>query len=302
MPLVLARTFLVLVLVLLCLGTVRAADLAGTVVGIAGDCFVEADGKRIPLKMGGEVHVADTIDVPANAKVKLRMSDGSIVSVASGSQLTIAAYSIDADGKRHEATLSLTQGLLRAVVTPVDRPATFEVGTAVGAAGARSTDWFVDAQPGQMVVGVLSGTVGLKSAGTGAEVIIPAGSGASAASGQDPTAPRVWRKAEFNALIARTDLPQATAPKPPQRRAAPQSDEPANPDTPAPNPAPESPGGYNPGQGGGYYTPPAGGYNSAPNGGYQPPYGGGYSPNPGGGYGGRPGGGYQSPSGTGGRY
>jgi hypothetical protein len=298
MPGVLARTFAGVLLVLACSPAARAADRAGAVVAIAGDCFVEAEGKRTPLKMGSEVHVADTVDVPANAKLKLRMDDGSIVSVAAGSQMTIATYSIDADGKRHEAALSLAQGLLRAVVSPVDRPSTFEVNTAVGAAGARSTDWFVELQPGQMVVGVVAGVVVLKSAGTGAEVTIPAGSGANAAVGQDPSAPRVWRKAEFNALIARTDFPQATAPKPSPRR-SPSSGEPTEPAAPMPEPG-SSPGGYNPGSGGGYqpyqppygsYPPSGGGYPSP--GGYYPPAGGGYSP--------YPRGGYQSPSGTGGR-
>ena len=268
---VFARTFAGIILVLLCLSAARAADPAGNIIAIVGDCFVEAEGKRTPLKMGAEVHVADTIDVPGNAKLKLRMNDGSILSVSSGSQMTIAAYSIDADGKRHEATLSLTQGLLRAVVSSVDRPSTFEIKTAVGAAGARSTDWFVELQPGQMVVGVVAGTVVLKSAGTGAKVTIPAGSGASATPGQSPTAPRVWRKAEFSALSVRTDFPQAAAPQPSPRRSTPRSSEPAEPDAPSAYP-PE---------------------------GYHPPYGGNSPPS--GGYGGRPGGGYQSPSGTGGR-
>jgi hypothetical protein len=292
MPCVFARTFAGFILVLLCLGAARAADTAGNVVAIVGDCFVEAEGKRTPLKMGEEVHVADTLDVPANARLKLRMNDGSIVSVASASQMTIAAYSTDADGKRHEAALSLTQGLLRAVVTPVDRPSTFEIKTAVGAAGARSTEWFVEMQPGQMVVGVVAGTVVLKSAGTGAEVTIPAGSGASAVPGQDPTSPRLWRKAEFNALSVRTNLPQAAAPKPSPRRSTPRSSEPAEPDAPSAYPPLNPPsGGYNPN--------PGGSYNPRSGDGYQPPYGGNSPPS--GDYGGRPGGGYQSPPATGGR-
>jgi hypothetical protein len=281
-------------LVLLCLADARAADRAGMVVAIAGDCFVEAGGKRAPLKMGGEVHVADTIDVPSNAKLKLRMDDGSILSVAAGSQMTIATYSVDADGKRHEVALSLVQGLLRTVVAPIDRPSTFEVNTAVGSGGARSTDWFTEMQPGQMVVGVIAGTVVAKSTGTGAEVAIPAGSGASVAAGQDPTAPRVWRKAEFNALIARTDFPQ-TAPKSSPRPVAPRSTEPTE---PAPGPAPYSPpGGYYPPSGGDYQPP----YGGSPRGGSAPP-GGGYSPPARGDYPSYPSGGYQSPSGAGGRY
>ena len=81
------------------------------------------------------------------AKLKLRMADGSIISVASGTQMTIRAYAVDAAGQRQDATLSLGQGLLRAVVAPVTGPAKFEVDTAVGTAAVRSTDWFVEAFP-----------------------------------------------------------------------------------------------------------------------------------------------------------
>ena len=76
------------------------------------------------------------------------MADGSIISVAAGTQMTIRAYAVDAAGQRQNATLSLGQGLLRAVVAPVTGPARFEVDTAVGTAAVRSTDWFVEAFPG----------------------------------------------------------------------------------------------------------------------------------------------------------
>ena len=258
---------------------VAVAAPVGSVVGISGSCFVEADGKRAPLKLGTEVHVTDTVDVPAGARLKLRMSDGSVVSVAAGSQLTIGAYTVDDHGKRHEATLSLGQGLLHAVVAPVDPPAPFEVDTAAGAAGARSTDWFVEAQPGETTVGVLSGSVSLTSKATGASVLIPARSGAQVAAGQDPSAPRRWRQAQFDALLARTEIVQ------PRHR--PPSGEPLQeyaPQPPAGSNAPPS-GGYAP-PSGGYYAPPGGGYGAPPpvyNGPppiYAPP--GGYGRNPGG--------------------
>jgi hypothetical protein len=287
MPNRLARPLLGTALLLLWLGVAKAADTAGTVVAVGGQCFVQTDGKRIPLKAGDTVHVTDVLDVPASAKLKLRMTDGSIVSLASDSQLTISAYTIDADGKRREVALSLTQGLLRAVVAAVDRPSTFEIKTAVGAAGARSTDWFVEAQPGLTVVGVLSGSVALTSNSTGHEVVIPAGSGASVAAGQDPTAPRAWRRAEFNALVVRTE--QAATRRPvrptkPVERTEPEEEY---------NPAPQPPaGGYSPGPGG-YGSPPGGSYSPYPGGGYP---GGTYQP-PSGGYGRSPGGGYNPGSG-----
>jgi len=65
---------------------------AGEVLALSGQCFVETAGRRNALKPGDAVHVGDTLDVAAGAKLKLRMSDGSVIAVASGTRLAIADY------------------------------------------------------------------------------------------------------------------------------------------------------------------------------------------------------------------
>jgi hypothetical protein len=180
---------------------------AGTVVGLSGQCFVESGGARTPLRLGQVVQVTDTVEVPQGGKLKLRMADGSVVSVAPGSRMTISAYGVNAAGQRENAQLSLGQGLLRAVVAPVERPASFEVETAVGTAAVRSTDWFVEVQASGMQVGVLNGSVDMISRATRRAVLIPARWGGRLEAGLDPVPPRVWSQAEFDAFIARTDVP-----------------------------------------------------------------------------------------------
>jgi hypothetical protein len=179
---------------------------AGTVVGLSGASTVESGGARGAVKLGQPVQVGDTVEVPADGKLKLRMADGSVISVAAGTRLTIAAYSVDAAGQRQDAQLSLAQGLLRAVVAPVERPAKFEVDTAVGAAAVRSTDWFVEGSATAMQVGVLTGSVEMTSAATKRRETIPARWGARLEAGRDPVPPRLWSPAEFAAVIARTDV------------------------------------------------------------------------------------------------
>lgn len=184
-----------------------ADEAAGSVVGLLGQCLVDRGGHPTPLKLGDAVATTDTIEVPADGKLKLRMRDGSVISLASGTRLTLAAYQTDAGGQRQKAELTLAQGLLRAVVSPVDHPAIFEVSTAVGTAAVRSTDWFIDARQGSTQVGVLSGSVDLRSAATGRAVTIPARWGARVEAGLDPVPARTWAPAEFQAVITRTDVP-----------------------------------------------------------------------------------------------
>ncbi len=192
-------------LLLLSPGLAAAAP-AGTVVGLNGECFVESGGARSPLKLGQAVQVSDTVDVPASGKLKLRMGDGSVISVAAGSRMTISSYGVNPAGQREDVHLALGQGLLRAVVAPGGRPASFEVDTAVGAAAVRSTDWFVEVAGGAMQVGVLTGSVDMSSRTTGRTIAIPAHWGARLESGRDPVPPRTWSQAEFDAVIARTNV------------------------------------------------------------------------------------------------
>ncbi|HLY57822.1 MAG TPA: FecR family protein [Stellaceae bacterium] len=185
-------------------GTAWAAEDAGTVLTLKGDCFVEAGGQKSTLKPGDAVHVGDKVEVPDGAKLKLRMADGSVISAASGTTVTIAAYSSDGSGR--DAELSLAAGLLRAVVTPASGSSRFEVDTATGVAAVRSTDWFVEAGAGAMRVGVLSGVVNMESRATKHGVDIPAGRGSKLEAGKDPEPARVWAKPEFDKVIAATNL------------------------------------------------------------------------------------------------
>ena len=187
-------------------GAASAGSQAGEVLALFGQCFVETGGRRKPLKVGDAVHVGETLDVAAGAKLRLRMNDGSVIAIASGGRLTIADYRVGDGGASRDARLLLGEGLLRAVVSSFQRPAHFEVDTATGVAAVRSTDWFIEAQPGSTQVGVLEGRVSLKSVATGKEIVIPAHWGARVEAGRDPVLARVWTAAEFDDFIRRTNL------------------------------------------------------------------------------------------------
>jgi hypothetical protein len=86
-----------------------AAQQAGQVLALFGQCFVETDGRRTPLKLGDPVHIGDTVDVAAGAKLKLRMNDGSVIALASGGRLTIADYRVGDGGQSRIARLLLSR-------------------------------------------------------------------------------------------------------------------------------------------------------------------------------------------------
>lgn len=183
-----------------------AGSQAGTVLAIAGQCFGETDGRRAALSLGAPVYVSETVDVTSGAKLKLRLIDGSIISIASTTRLTITDFRLSNGGESRNAIFSLAAGLLRAVVSELKGSPHFEVDTATGVAAVRSTDWLIEAQPGSTQVGVLDGRVSLRSVATGHEIVIPAHWGARVEAGRDPVPARVWTSAEFNNFIRRTSL------------------------------------------------------------------------------------------------
>lgn len=175
--------------------------LAGTVAAVSGSCT--ADGRA--LRLSDPVQVSAEVIVPDGGKLTLRMTDTSMISLAPGSSMSVASYNLS--GAARHTKLSLTRGLLRAVVAPVGGLSTFEVSTSVGTASVRSADadWLIEAQPGWAQVGVRIGTVDLTSAATGRSVTIKSRWGGRVETGRDPVPPRLWGQVEYDQRKVRTE-------------------------------------------------------------------------------------------------
>jgi hypothetical protein len=271
-----------LLLALLVPGALADQPEVGRVVGVAGQCMIQRSGRLLQLSLNSAIDVGDVIGIPADGKVKLRMNDGSILSLAPQTNLTVTAYTVNPQGQHQNVGLTLGAGLLRAVVALGQQPSTFEVKTATGTAAVRSTDWFIEVNSGGTGVAVLRGSVDLKTAAaSGGEVLINARQSSSITAGSNPTPPEAMSMAAFNALISQVEIvvPRASGPS----RRGREYTEPSEPGgygpspgeyEPAPGPGPTTPGTY---------TPPN---YSGPGTGFPPESGG---PNPSGPYGGGPG-------------
>src|SRR5215472_5954464 len=102
---------------LLLLSHRASATDAGQVLTYNGDCYAVVDGKRIKLNMGDVVHVGDVLELGNDAKLKLQMVDGSVLSLSANSRMTIGSYDVLADGTHRDAKLNLDSGVVRAVVS-----------------------------------------------------------------------------------------------------------------------------------------------------------------------------------------
>jgi hypothetical protein len=202
------RKILVAGMTLALLGALYAppalAAACGQVLALSGSAVIATGAQQRPAAVGDSVQTGDTISVPQDSKARLLMNDGSIVTIAAGTQMTIDKYDVNSEGARQDAKLTMDKGLLRAVVSVGGGTPNFEVKTATGVAAVRGTEYYVDAQRDTTQVYVVSGNVSLTDAGGRSPVLIPPMSASSVEARKEPTQIRPVTSLELSALAERT--------------------------------------------------------------------------------------------------
>lgn len=182
--------------------TLAAQEAVGEVLRTQGHVAKRSDAGEAPLAAGASVAVGDTVVTADGAKVDLRFSDGSLLTVGPSSRVEIAHYAPAATGGQGEALLSLLNGIIKLIVNDGSRWSRFSVETETAVASVRGTEWLVDAGTGTTAVFVLRGSV--EVAGRSSEdgsVTLGPGQGTDVAAGAAPTPPKLWgAKRRFNAL------------------------------------------------------------------------------------------------------
>jgi hypothetical protein len=180
------------------------AAASGEILALSGTATMESGGQQRAVAIGDPVQTGDTIDVPQDSKVRLRMDDGSIVTIAPGSKMTIDKYDVDGSGARQNAELTMSTGLLRAVVSVGGGTPNFEVKTATGVASVRGTELYIDAQGDKTQVYVVTGTVALAGSDGQNSVTIPQMSTSAVDGHSPPSQIRAVTPLELRQLEQRT--------------------------------------------------------------------------------------------------
>lgn len=81
--------FLVLLLLLVCVVPVRAAELAGTVKTLAGSAFMVRQGQQLELAVGTPVLVDDRLVTRAGSSLGVILRDDTTLSLGPGSELLV---------------------------------------------------------------------------------------------------------------------------------------------------------------------------------------------------------------------
>lgn len=146
---------------------------AGIVIIASGDVVAhKADDTDRPLKRRSRIYTGEVIVVGENSKAQLRFLDGTILSLKSGTELRIDAFSYGEEAGREDVNIvTLLKGGFRTITGAVakKKPANHKVNTPVATIGVRGTNYSV-AIGGSVYVGVWDGVVLVENDGGAIEL------------------------------------------------------------------------------------------------------------------------------------
>ena len=178
------------------------AEAVGTVTGLTGPASAWSDGAPRALALGAGVHRGETLRTLAGAKLAVRFTDGSRLTLGADSQVAVDAFA----PARGNAAMRLVHGILRLVIDPRRSWQRFEVETRSAVAAARSTEWVVavDAD-GATAAFVVAGRVDVRAQAR--TVTLSPGDGTDVPAGAPPGEVKQWGQARVDRVIAATTLP-----------------------------------------------------------------------------------------------
>lgn len=150
----------------------------GFVAAVSGDARLLRDGASLDLSVGAEVREGDQILTGAKGRVKILLSDDSILALGNKSDLRIETHRFSVAQKERKTRINLGSGAVRALVqkTVHSGAADFEVRTGNAVAGVRGTEFVLESENGSSRLSTLSGEVEFSTA-DGVRTLVAAGQG-----------------------------------------------------------------------------------------------------------------------------
>jgi hypothetical protein len=189
----------------------QTAAAIGSVTALIGQAQVTHEGAAAarPLAPGANVFENDRIRTAADAKLRLDMADGSVLTLGAATELNLSRFHYAPEAAARNVLLEVPRGIIRVLVNLLVANSTFDLQTHTAVASVRGTDWIAEAQPDATAIVGLAGRVAVRSdeAAIGGAVVLLPGDGTTVRAEQPPSAPTQWGAARKNSFIERTALP-----------------------------------------------------------------------------------------------
>jgi ferric-dicitrate binding protein FerR (iron transport regulator) len=182
----------------------------GQVTGLEGKVTVLPQGKFAPelLTLRRPVFREDIIETDRAAKVRITLTDATVISLGELSRLELKEFSQETRQQTRAGRFAMTLGVFRAILKEMMPPSTFEVTTPTAIAAIRGTELMGEVSPNSTAIVVLDGRVGVSNIRPNVpeQVVLSPGMGTTVTSGQSPSAPTRWSESRIEALRRATTL------------------------------------------------------------------------------------------------
>lgn len=187
------------------------AEAIGMVSVSVGDVYWSRAGSDVRLQRGDAVHSGDRVVTAAQARVVLRMNEGSTITLGGQTEFRFHHWQYQTGASTNEARLELVEGAFRFVTGLITRQAEpqLTVQTPAATLGIRGTDfWGGYLQPEVLDVLLLDSEHALEVRNGQGQVLIQAsGQGVSVQPGQAPSQPVRWSDEKRQRAVATVSLP-----------------------------------------------------------------------------------------------
>ena len=191
------------------------ADPVAKAIKVAGEVTATHNGSNETVAIDTVFDVGDVVKTGKGARLRLKFVDGSIVSFAETTTITIEQFDYNSGNQSRNVVLNIASGIINAMATKAaSGQFNYRVHSGDVYSAVRGTEWFADTADAPMRVAVLTGQVEVGAA-AGQPAQVPAGSYVDATP-QGPGPVRPTPAAMLSALVAA--VADVSAPKPPQER------------------------------------------------------------------------------------
>jgi hypothetical protein len=188
----------------------QQAKSIGQVTALEGKVTVLHQGKFAPepLTLQKPVFQEDIIETDRASKVRITLTDATVISLAEQSRLELKQFSHDARQQTRSGRLAVSLGIFRAILKEMIASPNFEVTTPTAVAAIRGTDLMGEVTADSTAMVVLEGTVAVSNIRPvfhGVSTLSP-GMGTTVRSDAPPSTPTQWSESRIEGLRRATTI------------------------------------------------------------------------------------------------
>jgi hypothetical protein len=188
----------------------QQAKSIGQVTALEGKATVLRQGKFAPepLTLQKPVFQEDIIETDRASKVRITLTDATVISLAEQSRLELKQFSHNARQQTRSGRLAVSLGVFRAILKEMIASPNFEVTTPTAVAAIRGTDLMGEVTADSTAMVVLEGTVAVSNIRPrfGGQASLTPGMGTTVRSDGPPSTPTKWSESRIEGLLRATTI------------------------------------------------------------------------------------------------